>query len=80
MVTFTPHESLIWHYVPELPDDDTTVLLAHVSDETDQPTVGFRRGGVWMWENPAGRDVPAYLEVYAWAHLPANPPLRGATS
>lgn len=71
----TPRETIEWHYVAdELPDDETTVLLAHVSDETDQPVVGYRLAGGWMWSNPAGRDVPAFFEVFAWAHLPGNPP------
>ena len=73
-------EPIIWHYLPELPDDETTCLIAHVSDETDQPTVGYHSGGEWWWENPAGRDVPAFFGAYAWAYLPANPPKKGAAS
>lgn len=70
-----------WHYVAdELPDDDTTVLLAHEADETDQPVIGYRSGGSWFWSNPAGVDMPAYFPVYAWAQLPINPPAKGAAS
>ena len=70
-------ETIEWHYLPELPDEDVTCLLAIDDDSTDEVIVGFLQEGQWMqdcgeWDGP----MQVSYNVYAWAHAPAKPPRK----
>jgi hypothetical protein len=63
---------LDWRYVvDEMPDEETRVMLAIDSPDTDEPVLGCCSEGHW-WNDEGGRI--AY--VYAWAHIPGLPPKK----
>lgn len=74
-----PVDPIVWHYLPELPDDNITVLIATEGDDSDEVLIGYHEDGVW-WENPADVDNFIARPVYAWAHAPAKPPRKGTAT
>ncbi|MBI5689279.1 MAG: hypothetical protein HZC55_04220 [Verrucomicrobia bacterium] len=68
-------ETIEWHYLPELPDDEIRVLIALENDDSDEPLYGFHADGLWYDD---ARTV--INRVYAWAHGPANPAKKGGAS
>lgn len=57
-------ERLEWHYLPDMPDDEVTVLLAVDGDVHE----GYHDGLGWWLSN----EQPA-IGVYAWMHVPDAP-------
>jgi hypothetical protein len=57
---------LQWHYLPELPDDETTVLMAAKDGDVHE---GYHEGDGWKLSN----ERPIF-DVYAWAPIPEAPP------
>jgi hypothetical protein len=69
-----------WHYLPELPAPDTTVLIAVDHPGGDEVLVGYQeKDGSW-WQIPIEVDLFIEKPVYAWAPLPAKPPKKGGAS
>jgi hypothetical protein len=58
---------VIWHYLPEAPDEEISVLVAYEDDVTE----GYLSEGKWCYQNTDWREIPG---VYAWADLPPPPP------
>ena len=58
--------SIVWHFLPEVPDEEIAVLVAYEDDVTE----AYLSEGVWFYQGTT-RPVPG---VYAWADLPAPPP------
>lgn len=56
-----------WHYLPEMPDAEISVLVAVIGD--DDSSEGYTDGANWYYQN--GTPIPGY--VYAWADMPACP-------
>lgn len=79
-------ETITWHYLPELPDDNVTCLLAIDTEDTDEVVIGFREDGRWMkdvgdWVEPLFLSKQEDNEgVYAWAHAPAKPAKKAKSS
>jgi len=67
-----------WHYLPELPDPDTTVLIATDNPDSDEILIGSYDSdhGDW-WEDGS---VMIEKPVYAWAYAPAKPAKKGGAS
>lgn len=70
---------LIWRYVADgdLPDADTSVLIATDDPDSDEVLLGNYDGEYWRTE---GGVAGIYHTVYAWAPAPAKPPKKGAAS
>lgn len=65
--------AVTWIYCDdELPDDDTTVLLAIDDDGSDEVEIGYHSGDRWLLSN-----CMRARGVYAWAHAPAKPATKG---
>lgn len=72
-----PTQSIIWHQLPNLPDDEVRVILAFDSKETDECVFGFRRDDRWY------DDAETHLEnqtVIAWADAPVFMGKQGGAS
>lgn len=69
-----------WHYVTdEMPDDETRVMVALDSKETDEPDFAYHADGKW-WMDPGPHLSPLETRVYAWAHVPGVPPRKEGAS
>ncbi|HEY0966957.1 MAG TPA: hypothetical protein VGD88_06180 [Opitutaceae bacterium] len=67
-------DSLDWKYVQdELPDDQTTCLIATDFDGSDEVEIAYCAGDVWLY--PSGEAVT--IPVYAWAYAPSKPAKKG---
>lgn len=66
-------EQIEWHYTAnDLPEPDTTCLMAFDTTDTDEVEIGFHDGTQWCAEDKSIR-----IHVYAWAYAPAKPQKKG---
>lgn len=62
-----------WFYLPELPDDETTVLIAAAEADVVE---GYKEGDRWFQTHTGGTARVEIFGVYAWAHVPIPPPRK----
>lgn len=63
-----------WNYIVDLlPDDETTILVAHGDGEVSE---GFVDGNHWTYQHAPGADPVEIANVYAWADMPTAPERR----
>jgi len=67
---------LDWRYLPELPDADTTVLIALDSDETDELLLGYYDGDGRWCAHESGGPVTIPWFIRGWAYAPVAPVLQ----
>ncbi len=69
-----------WHFLPELPDADTTCLIAVEETDSDEVLLGYYDGDGGWWQQPGEVSLFVECTVYAWAHAPAKPAKKGGAS